>query len=42
MWEFYLAYCEGGFAERHIGDVQLVFQKPLNRRPPGRPGEETP
>lgn len=27
MWEFYLAYCEGGFAERAISDVQLVFVK---------------
>jgi cyclopropane-fatty-acyl-phospholipid synthase len=23
MWEFYLAYCEAGFAERALGDVQL-------------------
>jgi cyclopropane-fatty-acyl-phospholipid synthase len=28
MWEFYLAYCEGGFAERIIGTVQLAFAKP--------------
>ncbi len=27
MWEFYLAYCEAGFLERHIGDVQIVLQK---------------
>jgi cyclopropane-fatty-acyl-phospholipid synthase len=27
MWEFYLVYCEAGFAERHIGDVQIVFAK---------------
>jgi cyclopropane-fatty-acyl-phospholipid synthase len=33
MWEFYLAYCEGGFTERHIGDVQMLFAKPMNRRP---------
>jgi cyclopropane-fatty-acyl-phospholipid synthase len=31
MWEYYLCYCEGGFAERYIGDVQLVFAKPLWR-----------
>ena len=31
MWEFYLCYCEGGFLERYIGDVQLLFAKPLNR-----------
>ena len=34
MWEFYLCYCEGGFAERHIGDVHLLFTKPLCRREP--------
>jgi cyclopropane-fatty-acyl-phospholipid synthase len=34
LWEFYLCYCEGGFAERYIGDVQMVLAKPQNRRPP--------
>jgi cyclopropane-fatty-acyl-phospholipid synthase len=28
MWHFYLAYCEGGFLERSIGDVQLLLAKP--------------
>ncbi|CAM2006705.1 SAM-dependent methyltransferase [Acanthopleuribacter pedis] len=32
MWDFYLAYCEGGFWERVIGSAQLVFAKPRNRR----------
>lgn len=32
MWEFYLAYCEGGFIERAIGNVQLLFSRPGNRR----------
>ena len=31
MWEYYLCYCEGGFAERYIGDVQILFAKPLYR-----------
>ena len=31
MWEYYLAYCEGAFAERNIGVVQAVFDKPLCR-----------
>jgi len=31
MWEYYLCYCEGGFAERYIGDVQVLFAKPLHR-----------
>jgi cyclopropane-fatty-acyl-phospholipid synthase len=28
LWRFYLAYCEGGFAERRIGVVQLLLNKP--------------
>jgi cyclopropane-fatty-acyl-phospholipid synthase len=28
MWEFYLCYCEGGFSERAISTVQIVFSKP--------------
>jgi cyclopropane-fatty-acyl-phospholipid synthase len=27
LWEFYLRYCEGGFAERQLGDAQLVFRR---------------
>ena len=27
MWEFYFVFCEAGFLERNIGDVQLVFSK---------------
>lgn len=27
MWDFYFSYCEGGFRERHIGDVQLLLEK---------------
>ena len=33
MWEFYLRYCEGGFEERALGDVQMLLAKPGNRRP---------
>ena len=33
LWEFYLAYCEGGFAERALGDVHLLMAKPLYRGP---------
>jgi cyclopropane-fatty-acyl-phospholipid synthase len=32
MWEFYLSYCEGGFAERALGDVQMLLTKPESRR----------
>ena len=28
MWEFYLAYCEGGFRERSIGVAHLLMAKP--------------
>jgi cyclopropane-fatty-acyl-phospholipid synthase len=28
MWNFYLAYCEGGFLERSIGNAQLMLVKP--------------
>lgn len=32
LWEFYLSYCEGGFLERSIGDVQMLLSKPGARR----------
>ena len=32
MWEYYLCYCEGGFAERSIGTSQLLLAGPKNRR----------
>ena len=32
MWEYYLCYCEGGFTERYIGNVQMLLTKPLCRR----------
>ena len=36
LFEFYLCYCEGGFAERQLGDVHMLFTKPLCRlRSPG-------
>jgi len=34
MWEFYLCYCEAGFEERRIGDVQMLLTKPRCRRGP--------
>ena len=33
LWEFYLCYCEGGYAERQLGDVQVLLTKPACRRP---------
>jgi len=32
LWMLYLAYCEAGFAERRIGDVQLLLAKPRWRQ----------
>ncbi len=31
LWTLYLAYCEGGFAERRICDVHLLLCKPRSR-----------
>ena len=33
MWDYYLAYCEGAFLERHISDFQIVFTKNHNPAP---------
>ncbi|MCJ0824717.1 cyclopropane-fatty-acyl-phospholipid synthase family protein [Luteimonas sp. 50] len=38
MWEFYLAYCEGGFLERSIGVAHLLLAKPGYRGEPYLPG----
>jgi cyclopropane-fatty-acyl-phospholipid synthase len=32
LWEYYLCYCEGGFEERQLGDVQLLLTRPDCRR----------
>lgn len=36
-WDYYLAYCEGAFRERHIGDVQVVLAKRDADRLAGEP-----
>lgn len=41
MWEYYLNYCEGGFAERFTGDLQLLFTKPGYHSKPLLPPLET-
>jgi cyclopropane-fatty-acyl-phospholipid synthase len=28
LWDYYLCYCEGGFLERQLGDVQMLLTKP--------------
>jgi cyclopropane-fatty-acyl-phospholipid synthase len=44
MWDFYLAYCEGGFEERHIGTVQMLFAgsqwREASPTPRTRPGHD--
>ena len=39
LWTYYLCYCEAVFEERHIGVVQIQFDKPLCRRDPIRLSE---
>ncbi len=34
MWEYYLCYCEAGFEERYLGDVQIRLIKPMCRQAP--------
>jgi cyclopropane-fatty-acyl-phospholipid synthase len=36
-WEYYFCYCEGGFREQVIGDVQMLLAKPECRRAAGLP-----
>ena len=31
LWHYYLSYCEGGFTERQLGDVQMLLVKPRCR-----------
>ncbi len=37
IWRLYLSYCEAGFAERRIGDVQMLLAKPGWRQAPVQP-----
>lgn len=34
LWTYYLCYCEAVFEERHVGLVQIQFDKPRCRRDP--------
>lgn len=36
-WEFYFAYCEAGFAEHVIDDLQFVVRNPQSAHAPARP-----
>lgn len=41
LWTLYLAYCEAGFAERRICDVQMLLAKPKWRPTGARTGRRT-
>jgi cyclopropane-fatty-acyl-phospholipid synthase len=36
LWDYYFAYCEGGFRERFLGTVQMVWSRPRSRLVPRR------
>jgi cyclopropane-fatty-acyl-phospholipid synthase len=40
LWELYLSYCEGGFRERRIQDIQLLLAKPGFASAAGHPALE--
>ncbi len=40
LWHYYLCYCEAAFEERHIGVLQIQFDKPACRRDPLQIGVE--
>jgi len=45
MWDYYLAYCQGGFAERYIDDVQILLSRravPLRETERGRLASRVP
>ncbi len=43
LWNLYLSYCEGGFRERRIQDVQLLLAKPGYRgEPPAQSAQHLP
>ncbi len=31
LWEYYFCYCEAGFRQRYLGDVQIIFNRPACR-----------
>lgn len=37
LWDYYLQYCEAGFAECHIGTLQIVLDRPDSRTNAIRP-----
>lgn len=33
LWDYYLAYCEAGFSEGHVGTIQVVLDRPKKLDP---------
>jgi cyclopropane-fatty-acyl-phospholipid synthase len=33
LWDYYLAYCEAGFSEGHVGTIQIVLDRPRRMDP---------
>jgi cyclopropane-fatty-acyl-phospholipid synthase len=42
LWNYYLCYCEAAFEERHVGVLQIQFDKPQCRRDLVTHGENCP
>jgi cyclopropane-fatty-acyl-phospholipid synthase len=42
LWNYYLCYCEAAFEERHVGVLQIQFDKPQCRRDLITQGENRP
>jgi cyclopropane-fatty-acyl-phospholipid synthase len=30
-WEYYFSYCQAGFAQHYIDDLQIILTRPRNR-----------
>ena len=41
-WHYYLSYCEAGFAERYVGNVQITLARPACRVAPALPSDTEP
>lgn len=42
LWTYYLCYCEAGFEENYVDDLQIVLAKPGWKAPPVLPGQADP
>jgi cyclopropane-fatty-acyl-phospholipid synthase len=42
LWTYYLCYCEAGFEENYVDDLQIVLAKPAWKAPSALPGPADP